>query len=73
MACSLSKARLKRVIGRPVWDPVCSSGIEALCGIPGRASERVRMTLRSVKRDLLMSTESCEREREAESESEGEG
>ena len=27
----LSKARLRRVSSRPVWDPVCSSGVRALC------------------------------------------
>eukprot|EP00964_Phaeocystis_antarctica_P084212 scaffold53006_cov65-Phaeocystis_antarctica.AAC.2 len=29
----LSKARRTRVSSRPAWDPVCSSGVRALCGI----------------------------------------
>ena len=30
---NLSGARLARVSSRPAWDPVCSSGVRALCGV----------------------------------------
>eukprot|EP00964_Phaeocystis_antarctica_P095515 scaffold61941_cov57-Phaeocystis_antarctica.AAC.4 len=29
--CACSKARLARVSSRPAWDPVCWSGVRALC------------------------------------------